>query len=134
MDTIERLYAPVTEHASRDPAIGPPNYKDNAVALRPMGASRSFSWAMHLLPTQRRQALRALYAFCREVDDIADGEASRALKQTLLANWRGEIAHLYAGRPRNAVTLGLSKAVHLLRSAVSRFPRHHRWRGKQGPD
>jgi len=66
-----------------------------------------------LLPVQRRQALCALYAFCREVDDIADGEASHALKQTLLANWRGEIALLYGGRPRNAVTLGLSKAVHL---------------------
>jgi presqualene diphosphate synthase len=113
MDTIERLYAPITEHASHDPAIGPPNYKDNAVALRPTGVSRPFSWAMQLLPVQRRQALRALYAFCREVDGIADGEASRALKQTLLANWRGEIAHLYAGRPRNAVTLGLSKALHL---------------------
>jgi squalene synthase HpnD len=68
---------------------------------------------MHLLPIQRRQALSALYAFCREVDGIADGEASHALKQTLLSNWRGEIAHLYGGRPRNAVTLGLSKAVHL---------------------
>ena len=72
-----------------------------------------FLWPMHLVPTQRRQALRALYAFCREVDDLADGEASHALKQTLLSNWRGEIAHLYGGRPRNAVTLGLSKAVHL---------------------
>ena len=113
MDTIERLYAPITEHASREPAIGPPNYEDNTVALRPTGVSTSFSWAMHVVSTQRRQALRALYAFCREVDEIADGEASRALKQTLLANWRGEIAHLYGGRPRNAVTLGLSKAVHL---------------------
>ena len=113
MDTIERLYAPITEHASREQAIGPPNYEDNTVALRPTGVSTSFSWAMHLVSTQRRQALRALYAFCREVDEIADGEASRALKQTLLANWRGEIAHLYGGRPRNAVTLGLSKAVHL---------------------
>ena len=113
MDTIERLYAPITEHPSRDPAIGPPNHKDNAVALRPMGASRSFSWAMHLLPTQRRQALRALYAFCREVDDIADGEGSSSLKQILLMNWRTEIAHLYSGRPRHPVTLGLNQAIHL---------------------
>ena len=113
MDTIERLYAPVAERASRDPAIGAPDYKDSAIALRPTAAGGSFSWAMHFLPVQRRQALCALYAFCREVDGIADGEASHALKQTLLANWRGEIAHLYGGRPRNAVTLGLSKAVHL---------------------
>jgi squalene synthase HpnD len=113
MDTIEPLYAPIAERASRDAAIGAPDYKDNPVALRPAAAGSSFSWGMQLLPAQRRQALRALYAFCREVDDIADGEASHALKQTLLSNWRGEIAHLYGGRPRNAVTLGLSKAVHL---------------------
>jgi presqualene diphosphate synthase len=113
MDTIERLYAPISGHAIRDPAIGAPVYRDNALALRPAAPGSAFSWAMHLLPIQRRQDLRALYAFCREVDDIADGEASHALKQTLLSNWRGEIAHLFGGRPRNAVTLGLSKAVHL---------------------
>jgi squalene synthase HpnD len=113
MDTIERLYAPITERLSREAAIGAPGYEDNAVALRRATADSSFSWAMHLLPVQRRQALRALYAFCREVDDIADGEASHALKETLLATWRGEIAHLYGGRPRTAVSLGLSKAVHL---------------------
>src|SRR5215831_2700920 len=79
----------------------------------PEAAGSSYSWAIRLLPAQRRRALRALYAFCREVDDIADGEASHALKETLLGNWRGEIAHLYDGRPRNATTLGLSKAVHL---------------------
>ncbi len=113
MDTIERLYPPISERTSRDPAIGAPAYKDNTIALSPAAAGRSFSWAMYLLPAQRRQALCALYAFCREVDNIADGEASHALKQTLLSNWRGEIAHLYGGRPRNAVTLGLSNAVHL---------------------
>jgi presqualene diphosphate synthase len=113
MDTIERFYAPISERASGNPAIGVLDFKDNAIALRPTAAGNSFSWAMYLLPVQRRRALCALYAFCREVDDIADGEASHALKQTLLANWRAEIAHLYGGRPRNAVTLGLSKAVHL---------------------
>jgi phytoene synthase len=55
----------------------------------------------------------ALYAFCREVDDIADGEASRSSKQTLLLNWRSEIAHLFAGRPRHEVTRRLSEAIHL---------------------
>jgi hypothetical protein len=113
MDTIERLYAPITERASRNPTTDPPDCQDNAIALRPAAAGSSFSWAIHLLPAQRRRALRALYAFCREVEDVADGEASHALKETLLGNWRGEIAHLYGGRPRNAVTLGLSKAVHL---------------------
>jgi phytoene synthase len=54
----------------------------------------------------------ALYAFCRELHDIAGGEASRSLKQTLLLNWRTEIAHLYEGRPRHVVTRGLTEAIH----------------------
>jgi phytoene synthase len=68
---------------------------------------------MQLLPYQRREAMYALYAFCREVDDIADGDASRSLKQTLLSDWRSEIAQLYAGRPRQPLTRALGKAVHL---------------------
>jgi phytoene synthase len=74
---------------------------------------------MQLLPQQRRKTMYALYAFCRDVDDIADGVASRELKLTLLSNWRSEIALLYAGRPRYAVTRDLSEAIHLygLRSA-----------------
>jgi phytoene/squalene synthetase len=50
---------------------------------------------MQLLPVQRREAMYALYAFCREVGDIADGKASPSLKQALLLNWRSEIAHLF---------------------------------------
>jgi len=113
MDTIERLYAPIRKRASSNAVIDAPDHKDSAIALRPAPAGSPFSWAIHLLPARRRQALHALYAFCWEVDDVADGETSYALKETLLGNWRGEIAHLYDGRPRNAVTLGLSKAVHL---------------------
>jgi phytoene synthase len=83
------------------------------IALRRSAAGSSFLWEMQLLPVQRREAMRALYAFCREVGDIADGEASRSLKQALLLNWRIEIAHLFAGRPQHDVTRGLSEAIHL---------------------
>src|SRR5215469_1820136 len=113
MDTIIGIYAPITERASPNAAIDAYEHRDDAIALHPEADGSSFSWTIRLLPAQRRRALRALYAFCREVDDIADGEASYALKETLLGNWRGEIAHLYGGRPRNVVTLGLSDAVHL---------------------
>ena len=77
---------------------------------------REGSWflsPMRLLSARRREAMCALYAFCREVGDIADGEASRSLKQILLLNWRSEIADLLAGRPRHEVTRGLSEAIHL---------------------
>jgi phytoene/squalene synthetase len=76
-------------------------------------AGSSFFRAMQFLPARRREAMRALCAFCREVDDIADGDASRSLKQALLLNWRSEIAHTFAGRPRHDVTRGLSEAIHL---------------------
>jgi squalene synthase HpnD len=113
MSTVEHFDAQISARPSPDVAIDASDHADDATAVRPSPVGSSFSWAMHLLPVERRQALRALYAFCRGVDDIADGEASDALKATLLSNWRTEIAHLYGGRPRNAVTLGLSKAVHL---------------------
>ena len=101
MSVVERLYAPISERRSPDAAIDAFDNKDNAIALRRRDAGSSFFRAMQLLAARRREAMRALYAFCREVGDIADGEASRSLKQTLLSNWRSEIAHLFAGRPRH---------------------------------
>ncbi|MFO0996785.1 MAG: presqualene diphosphate synthase HpnD [Alphaproteobacteria bacterium] len=59
----------------------------------------SFYWAMRLLPPPRRAAMFAIYAFCREVDDIADDEAPVADKRVRLAAWREEIARLFHGRP-----------------------------------
>jgi presqualene diphosphate synthase len=113
MSIVERLYAPISERRSPDAAIDAFDNKDNAIAVRRRDAGSSFFRAMQLLPVQRREAMYALYAFCREVDDIADGEASRSLKQALLLNWRSEIAHLFAGRPQHDVTRGLSEAIHL---------------------
>ncbi len=113
MSTTEPLYALISQRPRPDAGITAPDNKDNAIALRQRAAGSSFFWPMQLLPIRRREAMYALYAFCREVDEVADGEASRSLKQTLLLNWRSEIAHLYEGRPRHAVTLGLNKAIHL---------------------
>ena len=54
---------------------------------------------MQLLAHQCREAmyalysLYALYSFCGEVDDIADGDALRPLKDVLLSDWRSEILH-----------------------------------------
>ena len=113
MDTIEHLYTPILERARHDAEIGASDDKNNAIALCPGAPGTSFSWAMHLLSVERRKAVYALYAFCRQVEDIADGDASPSLKQILLMNWRSEIAHLYGGRPRHAVTLGLNQAIRL---------------------
>jgi phytoene synthase len=113
MSTIEHLYAPASDFPSRNAALDAGDNRDKAIAPRRRAAGSSFFWVMQFLPYERREAMYALYNFCREVDDIVDGDASRSLKQTLLLNWRSEIALLYSGRPQHAVTRGLNKAIHL---------------------
>ncbi len=63
-------------------------------------ANTSFFGAMRVLPAIQRQAMYAVYAFCREVDDIADDPAPPAEKLARLAEWRAEIDRLFEGRPR----------------------------------
>ncbi|HLI12611.1 MAG TPA: presqualene diphosphate synthase HpnD [Alphaproteobacteria bacterium] len=71
----------------------------------------SFFWAMRLLPPERRDAMFAIYAFCREVDDVADEEGALEAKRVALAAWRQEIERLYAGRPEWPTTRALRRAV-----------------------
>ena len=73
------------------------------VRRRVAAAGTSFYWAMRLLPAERRSGMYALYAFCREVDDIADDTAAVAEKKAALAGWRDEIDRVYAGRPNRLV-------------------------------
>lgn len=61
-------------------------------------AKTSFFLPMRLLPPERRQAMYAVYAFCREIDDIADEPAALPDKRRRLAAWREEIEALYGGR------------------------------------
>jgi len=59
----------------------------------------SFFWAMRFLPQARRQAIFAVYAFCREVDDIADEDIQTPPeKHAALDIWRKDIAQLYASQ------------------------------------
>ena len=53
----------------------------------------------------------AIYAFCREVDDVADEPGEIAAKKRALADWREEIHRLYAGRPTRPTTRALLRAV-----------------------
>ena len=64
----------------------------------------SFYYAFRFLPPDRRRAITAFYAFCREVDDIADECRDPQVARTKLAWWRGEIIQLYAGQPSHPVT------------------------------
>ncbi len=82
------------------------------VTERVRRSGSSFYWAMRLMPTVRRQAMYAVYAFCREVDDIVDEPGETADKRRRLAEWRDDIAALYAGRPaRLALAAALARPI-----------------------
>jgi phytoene synthase len=86
-------------------------------------AGTSFYWAMRLLPKARRAGMYAVYAFCREVDDIADDLALPPVaKIAALAEWHAEIDALYAGRPRHLVGRALREPV--MRYALRRGDFH----------
>jgi phytoene synthase len=71
----------------------------------------SFFWAMRFLPRIKRDAMFAIYAFCREVDDVADDPGVEADKRARLAEWRDEVERLYAGRPTHPVARALVRPV-----------------------
>lgn len=71
----------------------------------------SFYYSFLFLPKAKRQAIIALYAFCREVDDIADECKDVSVARIKLAWWRTEIAHLYAGKPQHPVSKALAEAI-----------------------
>jgi len=82
-----------------------------AIRARVAAAGTSFYWAMRLLPEARREAMFAIYAFCREVDDIADSNDAPALKRAGLARWRHEIDAIYDDRPHTPLGRVLADAV-----------------------
>src|SRR3970282_1547821 len=71
----------------------------------------SFYYSFLFLPPERRRAITALYAFCREVDDAVDEPSDRGVARAKLAWWRSEVAGAYAGAPQHPVTKALVPAV-----------------------
>ncbi|MGH6980950.1 MAG: presqualene diphosphate synthase HpnD [Stellaceae bacterium] len=74
-------------------------------------AGSSFYWAMRLLPPERRDAMFAVYAYCREVDDIADSNDAPDVKQAGLATWRAEVTAVYEGKPKTPLGKVLAEIV-----------------------
>jgi phytoene synthase len=69
----------------------------------------SFYYSFLFLPPERRQAIMALYAFCREVDDVVDECQDIALASTKLAWWRQEIDRVNQGQPQHPVGQALQR-------------------------
>ena len=84
----------------------PDEYCQNKAAR----SGSSFYYSFRFLTPDRRRAITALYAFCREVDDIADDVADINVARTKLGWWRAELANLFAGHPQHPVTKALEPA------------------------
>jgi len=72
----------------------------------------SFLAAMKILPEDRRIAMYAIYAFCRDVDDIADDPAPAAEKIGRLKTWRKEVERVFGGEPMFLTARALVRPVH----------------------
>lgn len=71
----------------------------------------SFYYSFMFLPAERRRAITALYAFCREVDDVVDECHDPALAQSTLEWWRQEVDRIYAGTPTHPVGQALQEVL-----------------------
>ena len=67
----------------------------------------SFYYSFLFLPSERRRAITALYAFCREVDDTVDECTDVSIARNKLAWWRREIQAMLDGAPTHPVTKAL---------------------------
>ncbi len=72
----------------------------------------SFASGMRILSKPRRAAMYGIYAFCREVDDIADDDAPLDDKHARLTEWRVEVDRLYDGAPQTPTGVALLDPIH----------------------
>ncbi len=112
------------EHDPTARQATPPTATDGA-AIRPVASAEdlahvlsvvkasgsSFYGAMRTLPPLRRDAMYAIYAFCREIDDIADDPLPPAEKVVALAEWRTEIDRLFQGAPSKPIGRALLEPI-----------------------
>lgn len=88
------------------------NPKNTPAALQAQVSGSSFYAGMRVLPKAEREAMYAVYAFCRAVDDIADDQqGDRASRAEALEAWRHDIDALYAGKQPGRAEL-VAEAVH----------------------
>lgn len=87
--------------------MSPDEYCQNKAAA----SGSSFYYSFLFLPAEQRRAIMALYAFCREVDDVVDECSDRDVARRKLDWWREEIAACFSGQPKHPVTTALASAL-----------------------
>lgn len=103
--------------AAPAPALDPQAHVEAVVAR----SGTSFGLGMRILGKPRREAMHAVYAFCREIDDIADEPGPLDQKRRELEGWRQEIEALYAGRPSRPTARALAGPVERYGLAKAEF-------------
>lgn len=82
------------------------------VKTRVTASRSSFHAGMMILPRARREAMYAVYAFCREVDDIADDSPTPEISARGLQEWRERISALFQQKtPSDSITAALLPAI-----------------------
>jgi phytoene synthase len=84
---------------------------DEYCQQKAVASGSSFYYSFLFLPPERRRAITALYAFCREVDDVVDECSDAQLARTKLAWWRLEVGKLFHEKPSHPVTKALLPSV-----------------------
>ena len=105
--TLRHPAAAAVASAEMSAVMSPHDY----CQAKAIASGSSFYYSFRFLAPERRQAIIAFYAFCREVDDIADECKDAGLARIKLAWWREEIGRLYAGAPEHPVTQALADAI-----------------------
>ena len=81
------------------------------VAAEVRAAGSSFYWAMRCMPPDRRAALFGIYAFCRAVDDIADGALEPAAKHAALDDWEARLDRIAGGEAQDSLERVLAEGI-----------------------
>ena len=84
--------------------MSPDEYCQNKAAQ----SGSSFYYSFLFLPPEQRKAITALYAFCREVDDVVDECNDPSVARAKLAWWRSEVERMFEGKPDHPVTRALA--------------------------
>jgi 15-cis-phytoene synthase len=80
---------------------------DQYVQQKAAASGSSFYYAFLFLPRERRAAITAFYAFCREIDDVVDEVTDPGVAHTKLAWWQSEVGKSFAGQPSHPVMKAL---------------------------
>ena len=80
---------------------------ENYVQQKAAASGSSFYYAFLFLPKEKRAAITAFYAFCREIDDVVDEVTDPGVAHTKLGWWQGEVTQSFAGKPTHPVMKAL---------------------------